>query len=79
MQNYPIDMSMKPDEAMDNHADSVNILHSPFPVAGFRAVKVKVQGSRYFAQLHVRIEGDETPITALQRILGDEMENIEVK
>lgn len=67
------------DEAMDNQADSVNLLHSPFPVAGFRAVKAKVQGSRYFAQLYVRIEGDETPITALQRILGDEMENIEVK
>jgi len=67
------------DEAMDNHADSVNVLHSPFPVAGFRAVKAKVQGSRYFAQMYVRIRGDETPIMALQRILGDEIENIEVK
>ena len=64
---------------MDNQADSVNLLHSPFPVAGFRAVKAKVRGSRYFAQMYVRIEGDETPIMALQRILGDEMENIEVK
>ena len=67
------------DEAMTNQADSVNLLHSPFPVADFKAVKAKVQGSRYFAQLYVRIEGDETPITALQQILGDEMENIEVK
>ena len=67
------------DEAMDNNADSVNLLHSPFPVADFKAVKAKVQGSRYFAQIYVRIEGDETPIMALPRILGDEMENIEVK
>ena len=67
------------DEAMGNQADSVNLLHSPFPVADFKAVKAKVQGSRYFAQIYVCIEGDETPIMALQRILGDEMENIEVK
>lgn len=67
------------DEAMGNQADSVNLLHSPFPVADFKAVKAKVQGSRYFAQIYVRIEGDETPIMALQRILGTEMENIEVK
>ena len=67
------------DEAMDNQADSVSLLHSPFPVAGFRAVKAKVQGSRYFAQLYVRTEGDETPVMALQRILGDEMAHIEVK
>ena len=67
------------DEAMVNQADSMKLLHSPFPVAGFRAVKAKVRGSRYFAHLYVRIEGDETPITALQQILGDQMENIEVK
>jgi hypothetical protein len=67
------------DEAMDNQADSVSLLHSPFPVAGFRAVKAKVQGSRYFAQLYVRIEGNETPVMALQRIIGDQMEHIKVK
>ena len=67
------------DEAMGNQADSVNLLHSPFPVADFKAVKAKVQGSRYFAQLYVRIEDNETPVMALQRIIGDEMENIEVK
>ena len=39
----------------------------------------KVHASRYFVQLYVRTEGDETPVMALQRILGDEMESIEVK
>jgi len=67
------------DEAMDNQAEGVNLLHSPFPVANFQTVKAKVQGSRYFAQLYVRTEGDETPVMALQRILGDEIKNIEVK
>ena len=67
------------DEAMSNQANSVNLLHTPFPVADFRAVKAKVQGSRYFAQLYVRIEGSETPVMALQRILGNEMKHIEVK
>ena len=67
------------DEALGKQADSVNLLHSPFPVSGFRAVKAKVRGSRYFAQLYVRVEGNETPVTALQRMLGDEIENIEIK
>ena len=67
------------DEAMANQADSVNLLHSPFPVADFKAVKAKVQGSRYFAQLYARIEGNETPDIALRRIIGDEMASIEVK
>ena len=64
---------------MANQADSVNLLHSPFPVADFKAVKAKVQGSRYFAQLYARIEGNETPDIALRRIIGDEMASIEVK
>ena len=34
-------------------------------------------GSRHNVVLW--IEGNETPVMALQRILGDEMENIEVK
>ena len=67
------------DEAMANCAENVNLLHSPFPVSDFRPVKAKVKGSRYFAQLYVRVESDETPIMALQRILGDEMEDVEVK
>jgi len=67
------------DDAMDNQAESVNLLHSPFPVANFQTVKAKVRGSRYFAKIYVRIEGSETPIMALQRILGDEMKYIEVK
>ena len=67
------------DDAMDNQAESVNLLHSPFPVANFQTVKAKVRGSRYFAELYVRTEGHETPFMALQRILGDEMKHIEVK
>ena len=67
------------DEAMANQADSVNLSYSPFPVADFKAVKAKVRGSRYFAQLYVRIESNETPVVALRRILGDQMEHIEVK
>mgnify|MGYP001355150867 CR=1 FL=1 len=67
------------DEAMVNQTDSVNLLHSPFPVANFKAIKAKVRGSRYFAQVYIRVESNETPVMALQRIVGDEMENIEVK
>lgn len=67
------------DEALREQHESVPLLMSDYPLGAFQHVKAKVQGSRYFAQLYVRIEGDETPITVLQRILGDQMENIEVK
>lgn len=67
------------DEALQNQADGVNLLHSPFPVADFREVKAKIRGSRYFAQVYVRIKNNEIPEEALQRILGDEMRHIEAK
>jgi hypothetical protein len=73
------EMASQINEALVNKAGFVNLLHSPFPISDFRAVKAKVRGSRYFTQVYVRIEGDETPVTALQRILGGEMENIELK
>ena len=67
------------DEALQNQADGVNLLHSPFPVADFREVKAKIRGSRYFAQVNVRIKNNEIPEEALQRILGDEMRHIDAK
>jgi hypothetical protein len=67
------------DEALKEQHQSVPLLMSTYPLNDFQKVYARVKGSRYFAHLYVRIEGDETPITALQRILGDQMENIEVK
>ena len=67
------------DEALREQHESVPLLMSDYPLGAFQHVQAKVQGSRYFAQLYVRTEGDETPVMALQRILGDEMAHIEVK
>ena len=67
------------DEALREQHKSVPLLMSDYPLGAFQHVQAKVQGSRYFAQLYVRIESNETPVMALQRILGDEMEKIEVK
>ena len=67
------------DEALREQHESVPLLMSDYPLGAFQHVKAKVRGSRYFAQLYVRIESNETPVVALRRILGDEMDNIEVK
>ena len=67
------------DEALQEQHKSVPLLMSNYPLCDFQQVHARVLGSRYFAQLFIRIEGNEAPATALQRILGDEMEHIEVK
>ena len=67
------------DEALREQHTSVPLLMSDYPLGAFQLVQAKVQGSRYFAQVCVRVEGHETPVMALRRILGDELGEIEVK
>jgi len=64
---------------LEASSGSIDLLFAPFPLGAFQPIKAKIKGSRYFAQVYVRIDNDEIPEEALQRILGAEMRHIEVK
>ena len=64
---------------LEASSGSIDLLFAPFPLGAFQPIKAKIRGSRYFAQVYVRINNNEIPEEALQRILGDEMRHIEVK
>ena len=64
---------------LEASSGSIDLLFAPFPLGAFQPIKAKIRGSRYFAQVYVRVNENEIPEEALQRILGDEMRHIEVK
>ena len=67
------------DDALQEGAPTVEMLCSPFPLKDFQPIRAKVRGARYFAQVYVRVNDNESLEEALRRILGDEMGHIEVK
>jgi hypothetical protein len=73
------DLATHIDEAFTNQLAYIQLLHSLYPIADFKPIKAKIKGTRYFAQLYVRTETDETPVTALQRVLGSELAHIEIE
>ena len=67
------------DRKLRSNADSVDLLFAPFPLGGFKKVRAKVRGSRYFATVYVRTDAGENPTQALRRLLSDEMHDIELE
>ena len=67
------------DRKLQSNADSVDLLYAPFPLGGFKKVRAKVRGSRYFATVYVRTDAGENPPQALRRLLSDEMHDIELE
>ena len=67
------------DRKLQCNADSVDLLYAPFPLGGFKKVRAKVRGSRYFATVYVRTDADENPTQALQRLLAKDFIHIELE
>ena len=67
------------DRKLHCNADSVDLLYAPFPLGGFKKVRAKVRGSRYFATVYVRTDADENPTQALQRLLAKDFIHIELE
>ena len=67
------------DRGLRNGAASVDLLFAPFPLTAFQPIRAKVRGARYFAQLHVRVAGEQTPREALLAILGPCAGEVEIE
>ena len=67
------------DRKLQSNANSVDLLYAPFPLGGFKKVRAKVRGSRFYANLFVRTLEDEIPAQALERLFEKEFREIEVK
>ena len=67
------------DKALKNRSASVDLLHSSFPISDFVLVKAKVRGTRYFSDVYVRIGFKESAVQALQRLLGQSLQEIEIQ
>lgn len=67
------------DKALKNRSASVDLLHSSFPISDFVLVKAKVRGTRYFSDVYVRIGFKESAVQALQRLLGQSFQEIEIQ
>ena len=52
---------------------------SLYPLHDFAPVEAKVKGSRYFAQLYVRIGEGQTAIDALNALLGPLVGELEIR
>lgn len=63
---------------MSGGADFVNLLHSNFPLESFKHVRAKVQGARYYTDIHVRTDLDQRPKDALRAILGAYSQEVEI-
>ena len=67
------------DRRLRNHATSVDLLFSPFPLTAFQPIRAKVRGARYFAQAYVRVAPGQTAKEALLAILGPFAEDVEIE
>ncbi|MEJ6640901.1 MAG: hypothetical protein QNL58_11295, partial [Octadecabacter sp.] len=67
------------DRKLTSNADSVDLLYASFPLSGFKKVRAKIRGSRYFATVYVRADAGANPTQALQRLLGKEFLHIELE
>ena len=67
------------DKQFAARAATLDILHTPLPIADFQPVRAKVRGARYYAQLYVRTAPDQTPQDALLEFLGPLAEEVELK
>lgn len=72
-------LSREIDKALGSRADSVEIMFARYPLHDFAPVQVKVRGSRYFAQLYVRVIEGQTAEDALTSLLGPLSEGIETR
>jgi hypothetical protein len=72
-------LSREIDKALGSRADSVEIMFARYPLHDFAPVQVKVRGSRYFAQLYVRVIEGQTAENALTSLLGPLSEGIETR
>ena len=67
------------DRALGNNAPNLILLANPYPLHDFQPIRAKVRGARYFAQLHVRVAGEQTPREALLAILGPCAGEVEIE
>ena len=67
------------DDAFINGGSTVGLLQSALPLSDFKVIRAKVRGSRYYARVYVRTEGEQTPAQALECMLGGEFKEIELK
>lgn len=72
-------LSREIDKALGSRANSVEIMFARYPLHDFAPIQVKVRGSRYFAQLYVRVREGQTAEDALTSLLGPLSEGIETR
>jgi hypothetical protein len=72
-------LSNEIDKALGSRGKSVEVMCSLYPLHDFAPVEAKVKGSRYFAQLYVRIGEGQTAIDAMNALLGPLVGELEIR
>lgn len=67
------------DKALSSRANSVEFMCARYPLHDFAPVQAKVPGSRYFAQLYVRVCDGQSAVDALTSLLGPLAGELEIR
>jgi hypothetical protein len=72
-------LSREIDKALGSRADSIEIMCARYPLHDFTPIQAKVRGTRYFAQLYVRVREGQTAEDALTSLLGPLAGELEIR